>query len=213
MKKIFGSRVVMAEQRDNQRAPMMHHGRRGRGNRGVGQHHRSIRSTHSLIAPKPTWPNPGKTGLTMKFLDSDKSGNQYFTFDHNSAYQAVQRQFFDAVESMNPDFIVVSLSATQSTHPLTLIMVSLFFSNFSNCWTSTPSTSIPCCSSATFAKWERIARWPQNWLSEPCSWWRHHSTPCSASRLARLGWIIEDKKIGTNILLRSPLHQFRDAET
>ena len=111
MKKIFGSRVVMAEQRDNQRAPMMHHGRRGRGNRGVGQHHRSIRSTHSLIAPKPTWPNPGKTGLTMKFLDSDKSGNQYFTFDHNSAYQAVQRQFFDAVESMNPDFIVQILNS------------------------------------------------------------------------------------------------------
>ena len=112
MKKIFGSRVVMENQRD-QRAPhnMMHHGRRGRGNRGVGQHHRSTRTSHSLIAPKPTWPNPGKTGLTMKFLDSDKSGNQYFTFDHNSAYQAVQRQFFDAVESMNPDFIVQILNS------------------------------------------------------------------------------------------------------
>lgn len=113
MKKIFGSRVVMAEQRD-QRAPhnmMMHHGRRGRGQRGVGQHHRSTRTTHSLIAPKPTWPNPGKTGLTMRFLDSDKSGNQYFTFEHNSAYQAVQRQFFDAVESMNPDFIVQILNS------------------------------------------------------------------------------------------------------
>ena len=85
MKKIFGSRVVMAEQ--NQRAAGTHNlpGRRGRGNRGVGggphQHHRSSgRSNHSLIAPKPTWPKPGKTGLTMRFLDSAKNGNQYFTF-------------------------------------------------------------------------------------------------------------------------------------
>ena len=116
MKKIFGSRVVMAEQ--NQRATGTHNlpGRRGRGNRGVGggphQHHRSSgRSNHSLIAPKPTWPKPGKTGLTMRFLDSDKNGNQYFTFDHNAAYQSVQRQFYDAVESMNPDFIVQILNS------------------------------------------------------------------------------------------------------
>ena len=116
MKKIFGSRVVMAEQ--NQRAAGTHNlpGRRGRGNRGVGggphQHHRSSgRSNHSLIAPKPTWPKPGKTGLTMRFIDSDKNGNQYFTFDHNAAYQSVQRQFYDAVESMNPDFIVQILNS------------------------------------------------------------------------------------------------------
>ena len=113
MKRIFGSRVVMAEQ--HQRAVGSLHGRRGRGNRGIPgqhQHHRSSgRASHALIAPKPTWPNPGKTGLSMRFLDSDKQGNQYFTFEHNSSYQAVQRQFFDAVESMNPDFIVQILNS------------------------------------------------------------------------------------------------------
>jgi hypothetical protein len=44
----------------------------------------------------------------MEFLDSDKDGNQMFSFEHSQQYQVVQRQFLDAVESMNPDFIVVS---------------------------------------------------------------------------------------------------------
>lgn len=43
----------------------------------------------------------------MRFVESDDSGNQYFAFEHSPAYQAVQRQFFEAVDSMNPDFIVV----------------------------------------------------------------------------------------------------------
>ena len=116
MKKIFGSRVVMAEQHQRTAGAHYGHGRRGRGNRGLGggqhQHHRSSgRASHSLIAPKPTWPNPGKTGLGMRFLDSDKHGNQYFTFEHNVAYQTVQRQFFQAVESINPDVIIQILNS------------------------------------------------------------------------------------------------------
>ena len=63
---------------------------------------------HWLIVPKPSWPNPGKTGLTMKFLEADEQGNQLFTFEHSKEYQAVQQQFFQAVESMQPDYIVVS---------------------------------------------------------------------------------------------------------
>ena len=49
-----------------------------------------------------------QTGLTMKFLESDEQGNQMFTFEHSTDYQAVQQQFFEAVETMNPDYIVVS---------------------------------------------------------------------------------------------------------
>ena len=44
----------------------------------------------------------------MKFLESDEQGNQVFTFEHSADYQAVQRQFFEAVETMHPDYIVVS---------------------------------------------------------------------------------------------------------
>jgi hypothetical protein len=46
-------------------------------------------------------------GLSMKFLESDSQGNQHFTFEHSDSYQAVQKKFYVAVESMNPDFIVV----------------------------------------------------------------------------------------------------------
>lgn len=42
----------------------------------------------------------------MKLLET-KDGILYFVFDHNSAYQAVERKFLDAVESLHPDNIVV----------------------------------------------------------------------------------------------------------
>ena len=45
----------------------------------------------------------------MRFLESDKQGNQHFTFEHSSPYQMVQKRFYGAVESMNPDLIVVSV--------------------------------------------------------------------------------------------------------
>ena len=47
-------------------------------------------------------------GLGMKFIESDKSGNQFFTFEHSPAYQEVQHRFLKAVDSLNPEFIVVS---------------------------------------------------------------------------------------------------------
>ena len=46
----------------------------------------------------------------MKFLEADEQGNQLFTFEHSKEYQAVQQQFFQAVESMQPDYIVVSIA-------------------------------------------------------------------------------------------------------
>ena len=98
MKKIFGSRVVLAEQRQ-----AANH-RRGSRTRAHSRH------AHWLIVPKPSWPNPGKTGLGMKFLDADNQGNQNFTFEHSKDYQAVQKQFYQAVESMHPDYIVVSIA-------------------------------------------------------------------------------------------------------
>ena len=95
MKRIFGSKVVLGEQ--------SHRHRRGHRQR----HHRS--TSHWLVVPKPSWPQPGKTGLLMKFLESDRNGNQYFTFEHSPSYQLVQKRFFHAVDSLNPEFIIVSL--------------------------------------------------------------------------------------------------------
>merc|ERR1719376_677528 len=110
MKKIFGSRVVMAEARTGGG-----HGGGGagganrRGSRTRGPHHHHVKH-HWLIVPKPSWPHPGKNGLSMKFLESDEDGNQIFTFDHSKDYQEVQQQFYQAVESIQPDYIVQILN-------------------------------------------------------------------------------------------------------
>ena len=103
MKRMFGSRVVELE---NQRP--VHHRRGGGRNRGV-RHRAPIKSAFHLVVPKPGWPSPGKTGLSMKFVESDGAGNQYFKYEHDAEYQQVQVELLQAIESHQPDFIVVSL--------------------------------------------------------------------------------------------------------
>ena len=76
---------------------------------GHSGHRAHPRTSHWLVVPKPSWPQPGKTGLSMKFLESDPYGNQIFTFEHSPSYQNVQKRFFHAVDSLNPEFIVVSI--------------------------------------------------------------------------------------------------------
>lgn len=44
----------------------------------------------------------------MSFLEANKHGFLYFKFEHNKEYQEVQRQFIRAVNTLNPDNIVVS---------------------------------------------------------------------------------------------------------
>ena len=46
-------------------------------------------------------------GLSMELVESNSSG-QHFVFVHNKEYQKVQFQFLDAVESLNPQTIIVS---------------------------------------------------------------------------------------------------------
>ncbi|KAG9474946.1 hypothetical protein GDO78_003420 [Eleutherodactylus coqui] len=89
LKKIFGSRAVMGDQRARQRQRL---------------HHRST----WLTSPKNTWPKFSKTGITMSLLET-KRGVQYFTFEHQRDYQQVQFKFLDAVESMDPNNIVLLL--------------------------------------------------------------------------------------------------------
>ncbi|XP_040265495.1 transcription factor 25 [Bufo bufo] len=89
LKKIFGSRAVMGDQRPRQRQRL---------------HHRST----WLTSPKNTWPRFSKTGISMSLLET-KRGVQYFTFEHHRDYQQVQFKFLDAVESMDPNNIVLLL--------------------------------------------------------------------------------------------------------
>lgn len=56
------------------------------------------------------------SGISMTLLQS-KDGIQYFTFEHGRDYQQVQFKFLDAVESMDPNNIVVK----QPAHTLSLL--------------------------------------------------------------------------------------------
>lgn len=47
----------------------------------------------------------------MTLLET-KDGVQHFTFEHSREYQQVQFRFLDAVESMDPNNIVVKGSST-----------------------------------------------------------------------------------------------------
>lgn len=48
-------------------------------------------------------------GVSMSLLES-KDGLHVFAFEHSRDYQQVQFKFFDAVESMDPNNIVVNKS-------------------------------------------------------------------------------------------------------
>lgn len=85
----------------------------------------------SLHVPKP--------GITMELLET-RGDVHFFTFEHSKSYQAIQFQFLDAVETFNPDNIVVScfilcvlcawvlsLNNVQSFRFLVLYSLSLLF--------------------------------------------------------------------------------------
>lgn len=78
--------------------------RRGRGRPG------HLKKTW-LVSARENWPPIGKSGLSMS-LDQNadsKEGIQYFVYDHNFSYRQTQMKFLQAVESLNPDNIVVSI--------------------------------------------------------------------------------------------------------
>lgn len=89
LKRYFGARAVLGDQRPRQR------------NRHF---HRSMWMTN----PKDSWPRFSRPGIAMSLLQS-KDGIHYFTFEHNREYQQVQFKFLDAVESMDPNNIVALL--------------------------------------------------------------------------------------------------------
>ncbi|XP_072321810.1 ribosome quality control complex subunit TCF25 isoform X2 [Eucyclogobius newberryi] len=89
LKRYFGARAVLGDQRPRQRNRHFH------------------RSTW-MTSPKDSWPRFSRPGISMSLLLS-KDGIHHFTFEHNREYQQVQFKFFDAVESMDPNNIVALL--------------------------------------------------------------------------------------------------------
>lgn len=45
----------------------------------------------------------------MSFLEANKQGYLFFKFEHNKEYQDIQKQFIRAVNTLNPDNIVVRI--------------------------------------------------------------------------------------------------------
>lgn len=90
LKRYFGARAVLGDQRPRQRQ-------------------RQFRRSTWMTVPKDTWPGRfSRTGISMSLLET-RAGLQYFTFEHSRDYQQVQFKFLDAVESMDPNNIVALL--------------------------------------------------------------------------------------------------------
>ncbi|KAG1649817.1 Transcription factor 25 [Nymphon striatum] len=89
MRKMFGSKVVHAEQSK----------RRGR--------HKSHSKATWLVAHRPNWPPLDKLGLSM--IHDESKGSQFFRFEHSKQYQNVQFQLQAAIESFNPENIAALL--------------------------------------------------------------------------------------------------------
>ncbi|ELK36903.1 Transcription factor 25 [Myotis davidii] len=103
LKRYFGARAVLGEQRPRQRQ-------------------RVYPKCTWLTTPKSTWPRYAKPGLSMRLLESRK-GLSCFAFEHSEEYQQTQHKFLAAVESMEPNNIVVLLQ-TSPYHVDSLLQLS-----------------------------------------------------------------------------------------
>ncbi|XP_063441257.1 ribosome quality control complex subunit TCF25-like [Mytilus trossulus] len=108
MKRIFGSRVVQAEM--SRRQP---------------RNARARKKATWMSTPKDTWPPIGKIGLSMT-LKETRNGVQYYIFEHSKDYQKIQFQFYEAVESLNPQNIA-NILQIQGYHIDALIALSDVF--------------------------------------------------------------------------------------
>lgn len=63
----------------------------------------------TMVSCKENWPQVGKSGLSMNYLEN-RNGLHYFVYEHSQSYKQVQNKFLDAVESLNPDNIVLILN-------------------------------------------------------------------------------------------------------
>ncbi|XP_068384461.1 ribosome quality control complex subunit TCF25 isoform X3 [Eschrichtius robustus] len=103
LKRYFGARAVLGEQRPRQRQ-------------------RVYPKCTWLTTPKSAWPRYTKPGLSMRLLESRK-GRSTFAFEHSEEYQQTQHKFLAAVESLEPNNIVVLLQ-TSPYHVDSLLQLS-----------------------------------------------------------------------------------------
>ncbi|XP_049642205.1 transcription factor 25 [Suncus etruscus] len=103
LKRYFGARAVLGEQRPRQRQ-------------------RVYPRCTWLTTPKSTWPRYSKPGLSMRLLET-KKGLSSFAFEHSEEYQHTQYKFLAAVDSMEPNNIVVLLQ-TSPYHVDSLLQLS-----------------------------------------------------------------------------------------
>ncbi|KAJ6644186.1 Transcription factor 25 [Pseudolycoriella hygida] len=91
MKRMFGSKVVQAEQNKRRNA------------RGA----RPLKSTW-LVSPRDNWQPVSNLGLSMSIDTNQLKDNSltWFKFEHSTAYRALQLKFLRAVESMDSENIV-----------------------------------------------------------------------------------------------------------
>lgn len=71
-----------------------------------GRPSRSGRSTW-IVQGQPQWSQHQKPGISMVLVDSD-TPYPVFKYVHSTAYQQFQFKFLEAVESLNPENIMVS---------------------------------------------------------------------------------------------------------
>ena len=76
-----------------------------------------------FVQGKEDWPNATSGGLGMEIEEKRADGTILYRFVHNRAYQEVQSQFELAVESMDPNRLVVMLQQNPY-HISTLLQVS-----------------------------------------------------------------------------------------
>ncbi|KAH9508892.1 Transcription factor 25 [Bulinus truncatus] len=101
LKRIFGSQVVRGEQPRNRR-----------------QRNCPLHRSGRLVQPKDTWHSTSGSGLSMKYLGETDG----FVFEHSSAYQKIQHQFCDAVESGHPE-LIISILREHPYHVDTLLQM------------------------------------------------------------------------------------------
>ena len=90
MRRIFGSRVVQSSENNR---------RKGRGRPGT-------RGTY-IVQQHHSWNYLPKPGLSMTIVENTPT-YQVFKFQHSPIYQQSQFKFLEAVESLNPENIIVS---------------------------------------------------------------------------------------------------------
>ncbi|DBA78426.1 hypothetical protein WJX79_008278 [Trebouxia sp. C0005] len=112
MRRIFGSKVVDAEARNESAGGMVGASRRVRRLMARGLIKRSVLKAGLLIVPKEHWP-PFEGGLSMELagttVATSARSHQLFKYTHSAAYHAVQMLFEQSQASFDPNTIMALL--------------------------------------------------------------------------------------------------------